>query len=570
MARMKRFQGSAEYRMRSTDLPIALLRPVSYNSATKEMLVDSELLCMRTLVHGLSIDEVPCVMSMSNMSLSQLRTLGVCKAECDHVYCLRQSPDLPTQLQDSECLRCVLRAICVRGKAGLPSVSSFTPAQKAVLEVLQQNCFVTEDLPLKLTEQGLTQVCFAKKVLEPKRVLKKLDVPPHEQSKWQLLQSLLDQGWEARVAHLKDCKRANAFQVVAGQEHLKVVYLVQQNASAVCDKYYLLALSLAADHGQPVPHGQPQAVYINLLRGLQEVHEHLPLPRASAGFRAISDGGDWLDALPQERPKKRPRKVKQAAVKAPGSEAPPIRDAVDAPGVGVIEADQESVVSNDTDAVLHCLEEFENDADDEDALQDVDVDEDGAAPVAEPTHVAAAAPAPPSAGAGVGFSSDSSSSDSSSSYESSSSSSSSSSSGSSDSSARAGPKAKAKAAIAGKARAKAKAKADPAPGATRSGGGVLLDSTFFWRECKFTAIKDKGVSVGYEATCRNPAHGKFCRRTLKFAPHGGSERVLLKLKWWLLQASEYDSREAHVRDCPRELPNPEPSPDQLEAAPFGV
>ena len=45
--------------------------------------------------------------------------------------------------------------------------------------------------------------------------------------------------------------------------------------------------------------------------------------------------------------------------------------------------------------------------------------------------------------------------------------------------------------------------------------------------------------------------------------------TLKKLKWWLLQASLYGSKDEHVRVCPYTLDGDEPEDDDLEATTFG-
>ena len=308
MSRMKRFQGEGERRMSSTDVPIALLRPVSYDPAKKEMLVDSELLSMRSLVQGLSVDDVPCVMSISAMSFMQLQTLGVCKVEPSIVYCLRPFPDLPPELENSMPLRRVLQEICLRGKKGVPDVSGFVAEDRSVLQALQQHGLVTQDMPVKLTDKGLMHVCFAKKVFEPRRLLAALPVPPPEQSKWQLLQSLVDRGWEVRVASPRDCRKAAPFQP-ASPDAVKVLYLAQQRSGIVCSRLYLLALTMAGEHGRPVPHSGGERVYAQVLQGVDNLALPVPRAAASAAFRAIPDGEQWLDHEPSQPPKQKRRRT---------------------------------------------------------------------------------------------------------------------------------------------------------------------------------------------------------------------------------------------------------------------
>ena len=64
-----------------------------------------------------------------------------------------------------------------------------------------------------------------------------------------------------------------------------------------------------------------------------------------------------------------------------------------------------------------------------------------------------------------------------------------------------------------------------------------------------------GVVVGMEASCRHQDHQNdkpklHCKRTLRFARHGGREETQRKLMWWLLQAGQYLNRKDHVNQCP--------------------
>ena len=98
--------------------------------------------------------------------------------------------------------------------------------------------------------------------------------------------------------------------------------------------------------------------------------------------------------------------------------------------------------------------------------------------------------------------------------------------------------------------------------------GALLQTTSFWKTCRFTVVKDKGLEVGLEVTCRDPRHHQKglppCRRTLRFAKYGGVARVQRLLKWWLVQSHGYGNREAHVLQCPK-APDVLPTSEQLEA-----
>ncbi|CAE7467856.1 unnamed protein product, partial [Symbiodinium sp. CCMP2592] len=269
MSKMKRFQADGELRLSSTDLPIALLRAASFNQERRELIVDSELLNMRSAARGLAVDDIPCVLSFSSLSLSQLKSLRVLKVDPNIVNCLRACQDYSPPLSDSRALRVVLEKILLEGKAGVTDTSSFTTEQRSLLLPLQQNGLLTEDPPFKLTDKGLRHVCLANAVTQPRLLLAKLPVPPVEQSKWQLLQTLLDNGWEARACRASQCRKAESFDHRAAAPDSKILFLVQQKSGVVVDRLYLLALTLDAQDG---PDGSDDAGDVDeLLRMIDEI-----------------------------------------------------------------------------------------------------------------------------------------------------------------------------------------------------------------------------------------------------------------------------------------------------------
>ncbi|CAE7729429.1 unnamed protein product [Symbiodinium sp. CCMP2592] len=591
MSKMKRFQADGELRLSSTDLPIALLRAASFSQERRELLVDSELLNMRSAVRGLAVDDIPCVLSFSSLSLSQLKSLRVLKVDPSIVYCLRACQDYSPPLSDSRALRVVLEKIFLKGKAGVTDTSSFTAEQRSLLLPLQQNGLLTEDPPFKLTDKGLRHVCLANAVTQPRLLLAKLPVPPVEQSKWQLLQTLLDNGWEARACRASQCRKAESFDHRAAAPDSKILFLVQQKSGVVVDRLYLLALTLAVQHElQPVPHGRSADVYRRLLAGVPDLA--LPEPRAPRArvraFRAIADGDEWLDHVPVPVPARKKRRVKQQRQQHPqplpeggAHPHPAVDDIGDASPVDAALEDAQdgpdgSDDAGDVDELLRMIDEIDEDEvaaeveteAAEAAAEAVAGDNGGGVAailqdVLHPVHAAE----PNSGSSGSTSESDSStgSSDSSSGSGDSSGSGSGSGSLSTGSGATDGapvpaPKAKAKAKAKSKAKGKAKARAGL--------GGALGPLTFFWRGCKFTPIKGSdGTTTGYEATCKHEAHEQ-CRRTLLFSAHGGEDNTLLKLKWWCLEARHYPDRRAHVHRCPYNIRGAAPTAAQLDAQSF--
>ena len=97
----------------------------------------------------------------------------------------------------------------------------------------------------------------------------------------------------------------------------------------------------------------------------------------------------------------------------------------------------------------------------------------------------------------------------------------------------------------------------------RASAGADAATTFYWHDFKFTPRFHKGDLCGFEATCyvHKQDESNACRRTRNFAAHGGLDRTICKLKWWVLHASSCKTQGAH-----RRLKSPErvPNADQLE------
>ena len=549
MHQMKRFRAEGERQFQVSDFAIALMRPVYVNAPQRECLLDSELLSMRSMPGGLRVDDVPCVMSFSNMTLEQLKSLVVLDATSEGVYCLRTRPALPNVPEQEKVLRSLLKQIAQCGHAGLADVSALSADEKKLLTGLREHGLVTQDHPLKFTDAGNQQLVLATQVSEPRNLLADMEVDAADQSRWQLLQRLINNSWEVRVCKASACRAADPYKVAEGD---KVLFLPQTSSGVACSKMYLLALTLAAEHKLPVPHARPNAVYAGLLSGLAYLPENVRRQPQTRVFRAVCDGEDWHEARPASKRKRTPT-AKRAPAIAAGA-APAAQPVEDMP------ADQEPMVDDavtddgppagSQEELTWLLEQFEeSDAVASDAGE------------GEAREVTAA-------------SSTSSSSSSTSSSSSSSSSSSGSGSGrSSKGSTSARPKTKAKA----KPKAKRQEKRPREEhGLLHRGpgvGGVLLDSTFFWRDCKFTekfSLTADGVRnvVGLEVTCKHPEHVK-CRRTLAFARNGGRDKVITLLKWWCTQARHYDTKDTHVRECPKSFGDPAPTEEELDQVPFG-
>eukprot|EP00439_Symbiodinium_sp_Y106_P021591 s6234_g2.t1 len=324
MRRMKRFQAEGEHRFDATDLPIAIMRPVQADLEAREVYLDSELLSLRSTVPGMSVADVPCVISLRSATLPQLKLMSVLQSDPESRYLFRPCPELlrVNESADASLLHGVLKQICARGRAGLPDVSRFSSSEKELLESLQQCGMLTADMPIQLTDRGQELLVVATRVSQPKSLLSVGDGPVQERSRWQLLQGLLDSGWVLRLASGRVCREAPSF--VHGEGD-KILYLQQSETkhNVVCSRHYLLALTLADQHGLAVPHGRTNAQYTRILSGL----EALPLAlrqeaatRKTRDFRPLRDGDDWLDAEVAPKPKRARRRRAaqgdQAAVEA--------------------------------------------------------------------------------------------------------------------------------------------------------------------------------------------------------------------------------------------------------------
>ena len=80
------------------------------------------------------------------------------------------------------------------------------------------------------------------------------------------------------------------------------------------------------------------------------------------------------------------------------------------------------------------------------------------------------------------------------------------------------------------------------------GGGRLLETTTYWRGCKFTHINKQGVHCGYEVSCYIESHnisGK-CTRTRSWKTHGGENALQRKLKAWVIAGHTVQSKQEHM------------------------
>ncbi|CAE7244193.1 unnamed protein product [Symbiodinium sp. CCMP2456] len=348
MHRMKRFQASGEHRFDATDLPIAMMRPVQADLEAREVYLDSELMSLRSTVPGMSVADVPCVISLRSATLPQLKLMSVLQSDPESRYLFRPCPELLRvgESADASLLHGVLKQICARGRAGLPDVSRFSSGEKELLESLQQCGLLTADMPIQLTDRGQELLVVATRVSQPESLLSVGDGPVQERSRWQLLQGLLDSGWVLRLASGRVCREAPSF--VHGEGD-KILYLQQseKNQNIVCSRHYLLALTLADQHGLAVPHGSSNAQYSRILSGLEALPLALRQEKATRNFRPLQDGDDWLDAEVAPRPKRARRRRAAQGDSGPGSQAD--QAVVELSGSGLRSSAEVQVMPHDRD-----------------------------------------------------------------------------------------------------------------------------------------------------------------------------------------------------------------------------
>ena len=238
MHRMKRFQAEREHRLSVADLPIALMRLVRANAEARELLLDRELLSLRSTMPGMTMEDIPCVMSLRSITLEHLKTLCVLRSSQSMQYSFRVCPDLPRD-HDAATLHSLLQKICQQGNAGFSAVASLPLAEKNMLASLQQSGLLSQDAPVQLTERAQKLLVLATRVREPAPLLAISAAPPQDRTRWELMQALLDSGWEVRVCSASVCRKAPSYMHCEGE---KIMYLTQSKDQVGCNRIYLLAL----------------------------------------------------------------------------------------------------------------------------------------------------------------------------------------------------------------------------------------------------------------------------------------------------------------------------------------
>ena len=400
----------------------------------------------------------------------------------------------------------------------------------------------------KMTDYGLQKVQAAHRLSSPAPLfLAPAAAEIHPEANLNVLQLMLHlrkAGWDC----CEKSKRSSEPEPYQALPDARKIWWIRQGQDTV-NMWYLLALATAESHGLEVPHFKTQSTYKQIL-GLESEKLAKAKGRKAASqfvFGAIDDASVAV------APKPRAKGAKPRNRRAPKSRSQAVDGAVDDGALVGGSADPDEVDDDDGIARLFDLldaGEADDDADTDDrravddALQQLESSSSVQGPLANASSRSAVAlDAVSSEGVRAANPPDSPNSSPISSLHPSeacmsASSSSSSSSSSSDSSEE----------VAGDEERDA---AMPRRGHSHATG--LLATTFFWKGCRFTMLKVENEHVGWECTCKDPKHrdvDNACRRSLRFSRHGGPDKVLRKLKWWLLQSYDYDTRKAHVSQCP--------------------
>lgn len=371
---------------------------------------------------------------------------------------------------------------------------------------------------------------------------------------YQLLNIMAARGWKPRVYTSLVRKQAKELQPQAYQPGGDRWWWLRKGGTLYAE--YLRALLMASEK-RPVEHMQSKAYYVALLEGREPAARKRM--RASGPGRFVCQQGDG--APPESPPAPAPKRPRRAAARPgqPRCKRPKVRAASDGTSVsGSAESGESGEEGGDSDHSSAAPES-------EDAFFGVAFSGDAgvrgpASPVGTatgdaPEEGAAGGDATPGAeaaetdGAASAAGGESSSGSGSSSSSSSSSESSGSRAASSQPARRGGPQ---------------------GPGGRRGHG--LAETTDMWKGCKFAQVYDRdGAHCGWEAECRHPDHvGEklACKRNAKFGKQFTKEVALRRLRWWCSEAGSgrWPTRDAHVRECPREPEGTElPSLDALEA-----
>ena len=556
LSRMNRLRSDRERSLRPSDLAITMLRPVLIDREAKIVYVDSSAMNIHTQTSALGVEGVPVVLSLSSLTLAQLNELSYFFSDTALAYVPEPSHCISQHISRHD-FHQAISAVVAAGRGGLLHPQ---PILREALQTLVEHEIITS-VPHKLLDraQGLA---IAHVLRDVKKVTAADPLPPMQQTRWQLLQTLEAEGWTVRVEAPRVCRNRPAYDHSAP---VRDIFLPLSAHGPVCARVYLLALATASEHGKHVPHGAKADVYQHILQACEGVPPGLLRP-SRPRFREVPAESEWLDAPIAPKRAGRPRRAPQRAVPQlhgalANHEAEPavLRDVPDH------EAEP---------AVLSDVPDHESEPE---VLNDVP-DHDAEPAVLDDEPDQAEEDGDSMGGCAQRSRSQSSSGSSSTSSNSRSSSSSSSSSSTSSCAAQSrpddgpDPPAAPPPEAVQEAEAAAVVASEPEPDGGLGAAAVdrsLLETTFFWKGSRFTTIwGPEREAIGMEANCCHPDH-RHCRRSLRYARYGGKEDTILCLKWWLLQARHHEDRESHIRTCSFRPDGPLPSSAELDRQELG-
>ena len=287
LSRARRFQANHEQKLRPSDFAVALLRPVNINGQTRTVFVDCSSISMHTQSKNLGIEGVPVVLSLSSLTAQQLRGLVYFSPTSDVTYLAEPSHARLQEIPQSE-FQNAMSAVVAAGRTGLLHPShELNPTLQRLVE--QE---VISDIPHKIRPGAkgvvLTQMLHG----VPKKVCVAKDVPPVQQSAWQLLETLQSTGWTVSVLARRHCRRRASYNHA---EPVKEMFLPTNSSSGLaCLHLYLLALTTVAEHGKLVPHGAQSDVYRRILSGCEALPQRFSKQRRPQ-FTEVPETAEWFD-----------------------------------------------------------------------------------------------------------------------------------------------------------------------------------------------------------------------------------------------------------------------------------
>ena len=120
-----------------------------------------------------------------------------------------------------------------------------------------------------LTEKGSSALTPCFRLHEPQPILKvNVDAAAAELSTWELLELLLQDGWQCEcVARSKAWLHKHKLAYALGAEPpMRKVFYVRESDRHL-SRHYLCALRTVGDHQQPVPHGDTENNYVRIIAG---------------------------------------------------------------------------------------------------------------------------------------------------------------------------------------------------------------------------------------------------------------------------------------------------------------